>query len=147
MAQRITSPFGSVFLYPEQHRSPFDQFFGPAHPTVEHEAESLAPPVDIYENDEAYSVMMDIPGAKKEGIHVSFSDGTLAVNADVPRQEKAGGRWVRHERRAGQYVRSLQLSESVDGKNISATYRDGILELTIPKPKRPEAQRVDIKVG
>lgn len=147
MPRRITSPFGSVYLYPEQHGNALEQLFGPGQHPAEHATGSLTPPVDIYEDDQAYTVSMDLPGAKKDSIHVSFSDGTLAVNADVQREEKAGGRWIRHECRGGQYVRSLELGEAVDGTHISASYRDGILALTIPKPKRPEAQRIDIKVG
>ena len=57
------------------------------------------------------------------------------------------GHWLLRERRFGHYVRSIQLSGAVDAKNITASLKDGVLELTVPKPKKVEHQTISIKAG
>ena len=58
----------------------------------------------------------------------------------VPEQ----GQWLRRERRIGHYVRSIQLGGTIDADNITANLKDGVLELTVPKPKKVERQTISI---
>jgi HSP20 family protein len=141
---RITSPFGSVFVYSDEHPNVFEEVFGTPHAPRRQAPSSITPPVDIYETDEAVTLTLALPGATKEGIHVSVADGTLTINAECARDEKEGGRWVRHERQMGKYVRNLHLGSYVDANDISGSYKDGILELTIPKAGSAAAQSVKI---
>ena len=142
--QRITSPFGTVFVYSDEHPNVFEQVFGPRHPSVSHAPSAIAPMVDIHEDEQIFTVTMDLPGVRKEDIHVSLSDGTLTINAESERDIKNSGHWVRHERRVGKYVRSLELSGPIDANNISAKCKDGVLTLTIPKTAKSETQTVEV---
>ncbi|MGI9304910.1 MAG: Hsp20/alpha crystallin family protein, partial [Gammaproteobacteria bacterium] len=94
----------------------------------------VTPLVDIYETGNAVIVTTDLPEVKKDDINVSMTGGTLTINAEIKRETRKGGHWVKHERRVGTYVRSLQLSGEVDPEKIEANFNDGILELTISKP-------------
>lgn len=142
--QRITSPFGTVFVYSDEHPNVFEQVFGARHPSVSHAPSAIAPVVDIHEDERVFTVTMDLPGVRKEEIHVSLSNGTLTINAESEREKKEGGHWVRHERQVGKYVRSLQLAGPVDASNISANHKDGVLTLTIPKTATSETLTVEV---
>ena len=122
---RITSPFGSVFVYSDEHPNVFEEVFGTPHPPRRQAPSSITPPVDIYEDDKSVTLTVALPGAKKDDIHVSIADGTLTINAECGREEKEGGRWVRHERQVGKYVRNRLLF--VQHRND----HEGILQSTI----------------
>ena len=62
---RITSPFGSVFVYSDEHPNVFEEVFGTRHPPRRQAPSSITPPVDIYEDDKAVTLTLALPGAKK----------------------------------------------------------------------------------
>lgn len=147
MAEKIIPPFGGFVVYPDDRGNIFERMFGGDRPSPPEEPSAMTPLVDIYENDKAVLVTTDLPGVKKEDIHVSMTGDTLTINAEVKREERKGGHWIKHERRVGTYVRSLQLSGEVNPESITASFADGILELTIAKPKKAKAKAVPIKIG
>lgn len=148
MADRIIPPFGGFVVYPDEGGNIFERMFGSSRPSgPSEEPSAMTPLVDIYEDDDAVTVTTDLPGVKREDVHVSYTDGTLTINAEVRRPERQGGHWIKHERRVGTYVRTLQLSGSVDPANISANMNDGVLHLTISKPKKTESRKIDIAIG
>ena len=147
MADRIIPPFGGFVVYPDAGGNIFERMFGPANkPDPIDEPSAMTPLVDIYEDDSAVAVTTDLPGVCKEDVHVSITEGTLSNNAEVRREEHRGGHWVKRERRAGTFVRTLHLSGNVDPENISASVSDSVLRLTISKPKETESGRVDIDI-
>ena len=146
MAEKIIPPFGGFVVYPGDRGNIFERMFGGERPAVPEEPSAMTPLVDIYENDKAVIVTTDLPGVKKDDIHVSMTGDTLTINAEVKREERKGGHWVKHERRVGTYVRSLQLSGEVNPDSIAASFGDGILELTITKPKNTKAKAVEIQI-
>ena len=147
MTEKIIPPFGGFVVVPGEGGNIFERMFGSHQQVVSEEPSAMTPLVDIYETDTAVIVTTDLPGVKKEDIRVSMTGGVLTLNAEVQREERKGGHWIKHERRVGTYVRSLQVSGEVDPDNIKANFRDGILELTIAKPKKAEAKTVQISVG
>lgn len=106
------------------------------------------PAIDIHETEQGYAIKADLPGIKKEDIHVSLENGVLTIQAESKQEEKEEkeGKVIRQERHYGQYVRRLSVGDNVDPATIAARFEDGVLHLELPKPEpRPaEATRVTI---
>ena len=103
---------------------------------------------DIQDKGDSYLLESDLPGFKKEDIHVDMSDGVMTITAerhsDHEEKDKKGN-YLRCERSYGSYQRSFDLS-GIDESGIKAEYADGVLKLTLPKksPEVPAARRIEI---
>ncbi len=91
--------------------------------------------IDVSEDDKAYHVKAEVPGVKKEDIHVTVEDNLISISAEVKREkeEKKGETVLRSERYYGMQSRSFTLMHDVDQGKAEAKYQEGILELTLPK--------------
>lgn len=91
--------------------------------------------MDVKENNGAYTVHADIPGVKKEDIHVSIEGNLVSISAEsrLDKEEKEGDKVLRSERYRGAVARSFTLAQDVDEAQAVAKYSDGVLELTLPK--------------
>jgi HSP20 family protein len=91
--------------------------------------------VDMSENDNAYVVKAEIPGVKKEDIHVSIDGNEVSITAEMKKEteEKKGETLLRSERYYGRWSRSFTLGYAVDEAKAEAKYSDGVLMLTLPK--------------
>ncbi|MEA1888950.1 MAG: Hsp20/alpha crystallin family protein [Pseudomonadota bacterium] len=109
----------------------------------------LVPAIDLHENDNSYTVRAEIPGVKKEDVDVTVHDGVLTINAEsrYENEEKEDGRVIRQERRYGKYVRSIRLGKDVDENQVKASYKDGILELVLPKVEEVKPKKISIDVN
>ena len=104
-----------------------------------------APAVDIYESNDSYSVKVDLPGISKDDIQVDLHDSTLTIKGEKKFEDEVSrDNYLRMERAYGTFVRSFTLPKSVDADKIQAKYKEGVLELTIPK--KEEAKPRQIKV-
>lgn len=103
--------------------------------------------MDLKENDNAYTVHADIPGAKKEDIHVSIDGKQISISAEtrMEKEEKEGDKVLRSERYCGKVSRSFTLAHDVDETNAQAKYSDGVLELTLPKKVANSARELPIQ--
>ena len=110
---------------------------------------ALVPAIDVSENDNEYVIKAEIPGVKKEDLHVSVQDGVLTINAEskYEEEEKKEGRVIRQERRYGKYVRSMRLGKDVDSSNVKAEYKDGVLELKLPKVEEVKPKKIAIDIS
>jgi HSP20 family protein len=128
----------------------FEGFFRPLRWVDEEVAgDGLAPRLDVVERSNEFVVKAELPGVKKEDIDVSVENGVLTINAETrsETEEKEGDRVIRQERRYGKYVRSLRLGKAVDEKKVKATYKDGILELVLPKAEEVKPKKISVDVG
>jgi len=102
--------------------------------------------VDVKENGNAYTVQAEIPGVKKEDIHVDVEGSVVTVRAEIRQQdEQVKDNQVLHsERYFGEVARSLQLPAEVDQQAAVAKYDNGVLTLTLPKKLQKSAQRLTI---
>ncbi|WP_137937234.1 Hsp20/alpha crystallin family protein [Chitinivorax sp. B] len=102
--------------------------------------------MDVKEDDKAYTVHADIPGVKKEDIHVTIDGSLVAISAEVKRESetKDGEKLLRSERFFGKVSRSFQLAQDVDQNEASANYKDGVLELRLPKRLQSSSKRLTI---
>jgi len=91
--------------------------------------------MDVKEADGTYTVHADIPGVKKEDIHVSIEGNRISISAEVKKEkeEKQGEKVLRSERYYGKVARSFTLAQDVDESKAQAKYNDGVLELSLPK--------------
>ncbi len=106
---------------------------------------------DIREKDDNYEVSVDLPGFKKEEITVELDNGYLTISAakGFDKDEKKKGKLIRQERYAGSMTRSFYIGDNVEKGDIEATYRHGVLTLTVPKKalekKIPEKNLIAIE--
>src|SRR3990167_3150805 len=103
--------------------------------------------VDVKEDDKAYTVHADIPGVKKEDIHVTIEGNQVSISAEkkVEKEEKEGDKVLRSERYHGAVARSFTLSQDVDETKAEAKYSDGVLELTLPKKTTTAGKTLSIQ--
>ena len=102
--------------------------------------------VDVSETEGAYGVKAEIPGVKKEDIHVAIEGNQVSIEAEFKKEkeEKKGEKVVRSERYAGKQFRSFSLACDIDAASAEAKYADGVLELRLPKKAKGSTR--DLKV-
>jgi len=131
-------------------RDPLDDLFrGFFVRPVEFESQADAPAViiDVKEQEKSYLVHAEIPGVKKEDIHVSVDGAVVSISAERREEKdvKDGERVLRTERYFGKVSRSFQLAQEIDEAQVTAKYTDGVLELTLPKKAATQARRIAIQ--
>lgn len=136
------SPLGNL----QDH---FSRMFDIAFPN--RAAESMGewcPALDAVEDKDNYLVSVEVPGLKKEDINVSVHDGVLTVSGER-KQEKdiKEGSVHRTERYYGKFSRSVSLPAEVRADKVSATYKDGVLHVELPKAEEAKPKSVEIKVS
>jgi len=91
--------------------------------------------MDVSEADGSYLIKAEIPGVKKDDIHISVDGNIVSISAEVKREkeEKKGESVIRSERYFGKVSRSFTLANDVDADKVQAKYADGVLEVTMPK--------------
>jgi HSP20 family protein len=130
-----------------------NRLFGEAFPQLAllgEEPISLAgwsPSCDIYETENEIVVKAEIPGVKKEDVKLSIQDNVLTLSGERKFEEETKKEnYVRVERGYGSFSRSFTLPPSVDAKKISAEFKDGLLEVKLPKLEEAKPKEVEIKV-
>jgi HSP20 family protein len=102
--------------------------------------------VDVKENPDGYEVHAELPGMKKEDIHVHIDGPVLSISAERKQEKEVrdGERVLRTERYFGKVSRSFQLGQDIDEAKAVAKFTDGVLELTLPKKAEAQARRLTI---
>jgi len=107
-----------------------------------------APAIDIHEEKDRIVVTADLPGLKKEDIEVSVQENNLLIKGEK-KQEAADTKqgFLRRERFFGSFFRSIALPGTVDANSIQASYKDGVLSLSLPKKEeaKPKQIKIDVK--
>ncbi|GMU69206.1 MAG: Hsp20/alpha crystallin family protein [Steroidobacteraceae bacterium] len=134
----VYDPFAEVF--PELFRSVLQPIRATA-------AEALEIKVDVKETDAEYSVEAEMPGVKKEDIHVQIDGNRVAIQAETKREseQKDGERVLRSERYYGSVARSFTLASEIDESKVRAKIDNGVLSLALPKKKAPTARRITVE--
>lgn len=103
--------------------------------------------VDIAEDEKVYTVYADLPGVKKDDIHIAIDGEQVSITAETraEKEVKEGNRVLRTERHVGKYHRAFALGHALDEAAASAKYTDGVLEVTLPKKAAPTAKRITIQ--
>jgi HSP20 family protein len=107
-----------------------------------------APAVDIHETDKEYVVKADLPEVKKEDVRVAMEDGVLTVEGERKQEkEEKGKKFHRVERSYGKFVRRFALPTEVESDKAQAEFKDGVLNVHLPKAETAKSKSVEVKVA
>jgi HSP20 family protein len=111
------------------------------------EMEITYPSVDIYEDANNVVVKAELPGAKKEDLKVDVTEDTISISGEKKKEEKVEKKdYYRFERSYGSFRRSFALPSGVDSARAKAKFKDGVLEVTIPKSEKAKKKEVEVTV-
>jgi HSP20 family protein len=149
-AARAMNPF-------EEMERMFEQFMGRSwmrpfsweNPLLSEMAKSMdvrVPSVDVIDREEEVVVRAEIPGVDKENLEVSLSDDRLTIKGTTrqEKEEKEAGEYTRREMSRGSFTRVVTLPANVDGEKARASFKDGVLEMTLPKLKPSKRTRINV---
>ena len=102
--------------------------------------------LNVVRSDGAYAVDAEMPGVKKEDIHVTVDGSLVTISGEVKKEkeEKKGEQVIRSERYFGKVERSFSLPQDIDEAHVEAKYSDGVLKLTLPLREKTKAKQVEI---
>jgi HSP20 family protein len=105
------------------------------------------PEIDVFEKNNRLVTKIDLPGLKKDDVRVEVTDGHLAISGERRTEaEEKKGNFYRCERAYGSFYRTIPLPDGVTLEDVHATFGDGVLEVSIPLPAKPEAQVRQVEV-
>ncbi len=106
------------------------------------------PRADIHETEDSFVVQFDLPGVEKQDVKVKFEDDTLIVSGERKHESKEDDKsFHRVERIYGSFTRSVEMPKAVQAEKIDATFKNGVLEVTLPKAEEVKSKEIEIKVG
>jgi HSP20 family protein len=124
----------------------FDRFFEDfSTPNLYSEERTFTPAFDVSETEKELIIEAEIPGIKKEDISINLSNGLLSIKGEKKhetKEEKENYHCI--ERRYGTFKRNMQLPVEVDSDKVDATYKDGLLTITIPKAQAAEPKKIEV---
>jgi HSP20 family protein len=125
-----------------------DRVFGRTWRADENGARLWQVPVDVEERPDRYTLHLELPGLKLEDIKITIEDNTLSIRGEKTRtEEQKNATYHRLERVYGTFERSFSLTHAVKSDKIEATYRDGVLEVSVPKAEEAKAREIPIKTA
>ena len=111
------------------------------------EAVAWSPKIDVFEKNNRLVTRVDLPGMNKEDVSVEVTDGHLALSGERKREtEEKKDDFYRSEREYGSFYRAVPLPEGAKLEDVKATFSDGVLEVSIPLPARPEAKVTKVRI-
>ena len=141
-------PFEGLSRIQNRINDLFDDTFGRARSSSMAAPGVWFPPVDILESRDSYLIRAELPGMKREDFNLEVHDGSLTLSGERKFDEAANGvEYHRVERASGKISRSFYLPQTVKTDAIKATYRDGILEIHVPKADEAKPKQIAISVN
>ena len=126
----------------------FGEFFGRTPSSMAATEAMWSPLVDIHETKDSFLLMAELPGVKQEDIQVSVEGDTLTLKGERKREtEVKEDQYHRVERSYGRFERSIVLPSVVDPSRVKATYRDGVLEIQLPKKEEAKPKEIKVEVA
>jgi HSP20 family protein len=146
MATARWNPYRDMMSVRDEMNRVFNEFFGRG---VNDESTwfsgAWSPPVDIYETDQALVMKAELPGFAKDDISIELKDNTLFIKGERKRQDDVSeANYHRMERVYGAFQRSFQLPTTVEHDKVQASYKDGVLELHLPKVPAAQPKRIAV---
>jgi HSP20 family protein len=145
---RLPTPFEEMDRMMEQAFSrgwmrPWERGWSQWHPLAAPEAQ--VPRVDVIDRDEDVVIRAELPGVKKEDLDISMTDDRVTIRATTSREEaEEKGDYYRKELSRGLFSRTVSLPGAVQGDKSKATFKDGVMELVLPKVKPTKRQRIKV---
>jgi HSP20 family protein len=101
------------------------------------------PAVNVYQDKDRFTVVVELPGLKKEEIEISLHDDTLTIAGERKREESSEQEFLT-ERLYGKFQRSLTLPTAVDAEEVKASYKDGLLQVVLPKAEEAKPKQIEV---
>ena len=109
---------------------------------------SAYPKVNVYEYDDKVGIVAEIPGLNKKQLNVEVEEGVLTISGDKHSTfEVEGAKVLRKELKQSSFKRSFELGDLLDGDNISANFKDGVLSVSIPKTEQEVPKKHSVKIS
>jgi HSP20 family protein len=145
MALARWDPMREMMAMREQMNRLVNEVFGRGGEEGGWTAGAWAPPVEIYDAEDALMVRVELPGVAKEDVHVEVHEQTLSLRGErKPDPQVKEGQYYRQERTYGPFQRAFRLPTQMETEKVQATYRDGLLELRLPKSEAAKPKRIAI---
>jgi len=123
---------------------PFTPFFPRLRGSVEDE---LMPEVDMFESDGKLILKAELPGMKKEDIEVTLTDGSITISGEKKKEDEIKRKdYYKLERSYGSFRRTFSLPTEVRGDKVKSTFKDGVLEVIMPKSDEAKSKEVKVKI-
>ena len=105
------------------------------------------PKVNVYEYDDKIGIVAEIPGFDKSNVSVEVEEDVLIISGDKHGFDSDGGKCITRELKQSAFTRSFNLGEYLDGKNVSAKFKDGMLSISIPKKEPEQPKKHSVKIS
>jgi HSP20 family protein len=141
----FSSAFDRLASLREEMDRLFETSFGPSARTNT-SFSGWSPALDVYEDKDHFTVLVDLPGFKKDEIEISLHQGALMISGERKQdyQEKEG---VRAERYFGRFHRSIALPTVVNADQVRASFQDGVLKVEMPKAEEAKPKQIEVSVS
>jgi HSP20 family protein len=140
-------PFRDLLTTQREFDRLFKEAFSPMSGETEVSTRSWAPPVDIYETEDAIVLKAELPGIDPKDVEVRVEDNTLYLKGERNYEKEVKEQnYHRIERSYGSFARSFSLPNSIDAEKVKAEYKDGLLTLTMPKREETKPKTIKIDV-
>jgi len=107
-----------------------------------------APVVDIIEEEQAYVINVELPSMKREDVHVRLEGGVLNISGErKAEKEEKSRKYHRIERAYGRFSRSFELPENIDSNKVSASYKEGVLTVSVAKSEKALPKQIEVSVN
>lgn len=138
-------PFSDLFQEMTRFQEQFNRMFGLGN-LLRQTAAGVAPLANVWHDDQAVYVEMDLPGAQLDKLDITVKEGNeLTVQGERQPTDAAGAVWHRQERLAGQFIRVLTLPALVDTDKVEATLDHGVLRLRLPKSEAAKPRKITVR--
>src|SRR6516164_65035 len=108
---------------------------------------AFMPNADIFDTEDALTVVLEMPGVDRDNINISIENGVLTVEGKINFAKYEGLQPVYSEYNVGPYRRSFRISSRIDQDKISAEMRDGVIKLMLPKAEEAKPRRIEVRTG
>ena len=150
---RILSPFEEMEREMDRWFSRFGpgwmrpfHWGSPSWPDLEASFEGIVPKVDVIDREEEVVIRAELPGVDKKDMEVTLTDDALTIKGSTKtEQEEEKGDYYHREVSSGSFSRTVRLPTEVDGDKVTSSFKDGILELTLPKVKKAKRQTIKVE--
>lgn len=126
----------------------FHDFFSV--PSLYRRKREFSPACDFHENDKHYFFSLDVPGVKKEDLHIEYMDGVLTISGEKKNEYRKEGQKpdrYAYEKFYGSFKKAFHLPTSIDERAIETRFQNGVLELLIPKAEAKKSRQIPINEG
>ena len=130
----------------------FDELMNKQFPAFQEEVgvsfnQGAYPKVNVYEYDDKIGIVAEIPGLDKSNVSVEVEEDVLIISGDKHGFDSDGGKCITRELKQSAFTRSFNLGEYLDGKNVSAKFKDGMLTISIPKKEPEQPKKHSVKIS